>query len=51
MFINIARTLWAFNIDFKRDKNGKIIPVDFSLNGTLPGSHCTPKPFACGISL
>src|SRR5579862_274952 len=49
MFINIARTLWGFNVNFKRDKNGEIIPVDFTLNGTHPGSNCTPKPFACGI--
>lgn len=51
MFINIARTLWGFNIDFKRDKNGQIIPVDFTLNGTEPGSNTTPKPFACGSLL
>jgi len=51
MFINIARILWGFNIDFKRDANGEKIPVDFSLSGTQPGSHCTPKPFACGMDL
>jgi Cytochrome P450 len=49
MFINIARTLWGFNINFKRDSDGKIIPVDFSLKGTEDGSNCTPKPFACGL--
>ena len=49
MFINIVRLLWGFNIDFKRDDNGQIIPVDFSLLGTQPGSNCSPKPFACGM--
>jgi hypothetical protein len=51
MFINIARTLWGFNIDFKKDANGEKIPVDFSLLGTMEGSNCTPKPFACGAIL
>jgi hypothetical protein len=50
MFINIARTLWGFNIDFKRDENGHIIPVDFSLLGTQEGSNCSPKQFTCGMS-
>jgi hypothetical protein len=49
MFLNIARTLWGFNIDFKRDAKGEIIPVDFSLFGTEPGSNSTPKKFACCI--
>jgi Cytochrome P450 len=48
MFINIARTLWGFNVDFKRDAKGEKIPVDFSLMGTQPGSNCTPNLFACG---
>ena len=51
MFINIARTLWGFHIDFKKDANGDKIPVDFSLLGTQEGSNCSPKPFACGIDL
>jgi hypothetical protein len=50
LFINIARLLWGFNVDFKRDANGKKIPVDFGLSGLEPGSNTTPKPFACGIS-
>jgi cytochrome P450 len=50
MFINFARVLWGFDIDFKRDENGEKIPVDFSLWGTEPGSNCTPKKFACGTS-
>ena len=51
MFINIARTLWGFNIKLKRDANGKEIPTDTGLSGTQPGSNCTPKPFECGLSL
>jgi|SRR5271168_896313 len=51
MFINIARTLWAFEIDFKRDEQGNKIPVDFSLNGTELGSNTTPKQFKCGMFL
>ena len=48
MFINIARTLWGFDIDFKKDAQGNTIPIDFSLNGTEPGSNCAPKQFKCG---
>ena len=48
MFINIARTLWGFDIKLKRDASGKEIPIDFGLSGTQPGSNCTPKPFECG---
>ena len=48
MFLNIARMLWAFDIDFKRDAKGDRIPVDFTLLGTIDGSNTTPKPFACG---
>lgn len=51
MFINFARILWGFDIDFKRDENGKEIPVDFTLNETELGSNCTPKAFSCGINL
>jgi Cytochrome P450 len=51
MFINIARTLWGFDVNFKKDANGETIPVDFSLLGTEPGSNCAPKPFACGMEL
>jgi cytochrome P450 len=48
MFLNMARTLWGFDIDFKKDANGNKIPVDFSLLGTMEGSNTTPKQFACG---
>jgi hypothetical protein len=51
MFINFARVLWGFNIDFKKDKLGNKIPVDFSLRGTQKGSNCSPIPFACGNKL
>jgi|SRR5271156_3006224 len=51
MYINIARTLWGFDIDFKRDENGEKIPVDFTLTtGLNPGSNTSPKPFASGAS-
>jgi cytochrome P450 len=48
LFLNIARTLWGFDIDFKKDKDGNKIPIDLSPNGIEPGSNTTPKPFACG---
>jgi len=49
MFINIARTLWGFDIRLKRDGMGREVPVDMGLSGTQPGSNCTPKPFECGM--
>jgi cytochrome P450 len=49
MFLNIARTLWGFDVDFKKDANGNKVPVDFSLLGTMEGSNTTPKQFACGM--
>ena len=51
LFLNIARTLWGFHVDFKRDAKGEKVPVDFSWNGIEPGSNTTPKPFPCGRSL
>jgi len=49
MFINIARTLWGFDIRLKRDGMGREVPVETGLSGTQAGSNCTPKPFECGM--
>jgi hypothetical protein len=49
LFLNIARVLWGFNVNRKKDENGNEIPIDFGLSGTEPGSNCTPKRFACGM--
>ena len=51
IFLNYARILWGFDVDFKKDANGEVIPVDLGLLGTTPGSFCTPKPFQCGMRL
>jgi Cytochrome P450 len=48
MFINIARTLWGFDVRLRRDEGGEV-PIDFGLTGTMEGSNCTPKPFECGM--
>lgn len=49
MFINIARTLWGFDVRLKRDSEGREIQIDFGLSGTMEGSNCSPKPFECGM--
>ena len=49
MFINIARTLWGFDVRLKRDGEGREVEIDFGLSGTMEGSNCTPKPFECGM--
>ena len=49
LFLNIARVLWGFNVNLKKDKNGNEIPIEFGLSGTEPGSNCTPKRFDCGM--
>jgi len=46
-FLNIARTLWGFNIEHARDENGNIIPVDFTTDGLVPGALSNAKPFQC----
>jgi hypothetical protein len=45
--LNIARLLWGFNIEHAKDENGNIIPVDFTLNGLMPGVLSNPKPYKC----
>lgn len=51
LFLNLSRLLWGFNLEYDRDKNGNIIPVDFSLEtGILPGGFTVPKPFAAKIT-
>jgi hypothetical protein len=34
-----------------RDENGNIIPIDFTLNGLMPGVLSNPKPYQCGMTL
>ena len=47
VFINLARILWGFDINYARDQDGNIIPVDFTLDGLLPGAMTIPRPFRC----
>ncbi|KUL87183.1 hypothetical protein ZTR_05628 [Talaromyces verruculosus] len=49
LFINVARLLWGFNIDFAKDANGDVIPLDFTTAGFLQGSGSIPKPYQCSI--
>jgi len=51
LFINVARTLWGFNIQHARDKKGNIIPVDTTTKGLMPGAFSNAKPFPCCTSL
>jgi cytochrome P450 len=48
IFINVARTLWGFNIEHARDADGNIIPVDFTTKAFVSGALAIPKPFKCG---
>ena len=47
IFLNVARLLWGFNIDYARDENGNILPVDFTTEGLVPGALSNAKPFKC----
>lgn len=49
LFINVARLLWGFDIDFAKDEHGDVIPLDFTTAGFLPGSGSIPKPYQCSI--
>jgi hypothetical protein len=49
LFVNIARLLWGFNLDFAKDENGNDIPIDFTTKGLSPGFLSIPKPFKCCI--
>ncbi|RAO73303.1 uncharacterized protein BHQ10_009315 [Talaromyces amestolkiae] len=49
LFINVARLLWGFDIDFAKDANGDVIPLDFTTAGFLQGSGSIPKPYQCSI--
>jgi hypothetical protein len=44
LFINIARIMWAFNIEKSRDAHGK--PIEPSTKA-LPGFLLTPVRFSC----
>lgn len=50
LFINVARTLWGFNIQHARDEKGNIIPVDTTTKGLMPGAFSNARPFACCTS-
>jgi cytochrome P450 len=51
VFLNVARLLWGFNVDFAKDENGNTIPVDFTTDGLVPGALSNPKPFKCCMPL
>lgn len=45
LFINVARTLWAFNIE-KKTEAGRTIEPETKM---VPGFMSVPKPFQCDI--
>src|SRR5271170_3919332 len=47
VFLNLASLLWGFNIEYARDENGEIIPVDDTWNGLVPGALSNAIPFKC----
>jgi hypothetical protein len=47
IFLNLARLLWGFDLTLAKDKNGEIIPIDFSTDGLVPGALSNVKPFKC----
>jgi hypothetical protein len=48
LYINIARTLWGYNISKKKGNDGKLIEPDTSM---VPGFFSVPKPFDCDITV
>jgi hypothetical protein len=51
LFINVARTLWGFDIQHARDEKGNVIPVDTTTKGLMPVAFSNAKPFPCCTSL
>lgn len=49
LFINIARTLWGFDIKHAKDADGNIIPVDCTTKGLMSGALSNPKTYKCCI--
>lgn len=47
LYINIVRTLWAFNISKKRSPGGSMIEPE---TGMIRGFLSVPKPFECEIT-
>lgn len=47
LFIVISRIVWAFNINKKRDANGKVIEPTTRM---MPGFLSVPEPFECEIT-
>lgn len=47
LFINIARSLWGFDIALAKDEDRNFIPVEFTTRGLMPGALSNPKPFKC----
>lgn len=47
LYINIVRTLWAFNIDKKKSPGGDLIEPEV---GMIRGFLSVPRPFDCEIT-
>ena len=47
LYINIVRTLWAFNIGKKKSAEGGVIEPE---TGMIRGFLSVPKPFVCEIT-
>lgn len=48
LFINIVRTLWGFDIEKTRDKDGNVIEPETEM---APGFLSVPKPFEASIKV
>jgi len=47
IFVNLARLLWGFELALAKDRDGNVIPVDFTKDGLVPGALSNVKPFKC----
>jgi len=47
IFLNLARLLWGFDLQLDKDQDGNTIPIDFSIDGLVPGALSNVKPFKC----
>ena len=48
LYLNIARVLWAFNLNKKKDSDGQVIEPEA---GMVPGWMTIPLPFKCEITV
>jgi hypothetical protein len=51
IYLNLARLLWGFDLRQAKDADGNLIPIDFSIDGLMPGALSNVKPFKCCILL